>query len=42
MTALVEKAPKQTKDKLLRGAELARRTRRSMMRKRSIAPLWNG
>ncbi|PEQ12996.1 SAM-dependent methyltransferase [Novosphingobium sp. PC22D] len=27
MTALVEKAPKQTKDRLLRGAELARRTR---------------
>jgi len=27
MTALVEKAPKQTKEKLLRGAELAKRTR---------------
>ena len=27
MTALVEKAPKQTKDKLLRGAELAKRTK---------------
>jgi type II restriction/modification system DNA methylase subunit YeeA len=27
MTALVENAPRQTKDKLLRGAELARRTR---------------